>query len=177
MSNKDALRDLQGRLAQRLREARTEQRQRGWLAVECAARGFLLPLHEAGEIYPAMPVLRVAHTQPWFAGVANLRGGLHGVVDLAAFLGLDDEVGDRADSRFVGFNPALELNCALLIDRLAGLRNENQLTPDADQALIRPPFVGVRFRDSQGRPWQELLLASLAEDPTFRDIHLPAGRS
>jgi twitching motility protein PilI len=176
MANKEALRELQGRLAHRLREARTEQRQRGWLAVECASRGFLLPLHEAGEIYPVAPVQRVAHTHPWFAGVANLRGGLHGVVDLAAFLGLDDDVGERNDSRFVGFNPALELNCALLIDRLAGLRNETQLTPDADQALIRPAFVGVRFRDAKGRAWQELNLEALADDPLFRNIHLPAAR-
>ena len=34
--------------------------------------------------------MAVPHTQPWFAGVANLRGGLHGVVDLALFLGLRD---------------------------------------------------------------------------------------
>jgi twitching motility protein PilI len=176
MANKEALRDLQGRLAQRLREARDEQRQRAWLAVESAGRGLLFPLAESGEIYPLAPVQPVAHTQPWFAGVANLRGGLHGVVDLAAFLGVSQDVDDRADARLIGFNPALELNCALLIDRLAGLRNESQLTPDAEQALIRPAFVGVRYRDVQGRAWQELRLQALAEDPTFRNIHQPAAR-
>lgn len=176
MANKEALRELQGRLAQRLREARDEQRQRGWLAVECAGRGFLFPLDESGEIYPLAPVQPVPHTQPWFAGVANLRGGLHGVVDLAAFLGVEADVGDRADARLVGFNPSLELNCALLIDRLAGLRNESHLTPDADQALIRPGFVGVRYHDANGRAWQELRLQALAEDTSFRHIHQPVVR-
>ena len=63
---------------------------RAWLAVEVAGTGLLLPLHQAGEIFPLPPMLPLAHSQPWFLGVANLRGGLHGVVDLACFLGLSE---------------------------------------------------------------------------------------
>jgi len=65
---------------------------RASLAVEAGGLGFLLPLPQAGEIFPLTEVLPVAHTKPWFLGVANLRGGLHGVVDLAAFLGLPSAV-------------------------------------------------------------------------------------
>ena len=52
MANKDALRDLQVRLANRLREAREQPRQVGWLAVECGGNGLLMPLAQAGEIHP-----------------------------------------------------------------------------------------------------------------------------
>ena len=44
MANKDALRELQTRLASRLQAAKTQPRARGWLAVECAGVGLLLPL-------------------------------------------------------------------------------------------------------------------------------------
>ena len=47
MANKQALRDLQTRLADRLQAARTEPLARSWLAVECASRGFLFPLRES----------------------------------------------------------------------------------------------------------------------------------
>ena len=88
MANREALRELQSRLAQRLQQARSETRSMSWLAVECAGLGLLFPLSTAGEIFPVSALLPVPHTRPWFMGVANLRGGLHGVVDLAAFLGL-----------------------------------------------------------------------------------------
>ena len=56
MANKEALRELQSRLAKRLQEARTQERGKSWLAVECSSRGFLFPLKEAGEIFAMAPV-------------------------------------------------------------------------------------------------------------------------
>ena len=73
MANREALRELQARLAERLQLVRTEARQVSWLAVECAGQGLLLPLQGAGEIFSMATLMPVAHTQPWFMGVANLR--------------------------------------------------------------------------------------------------------
>ena len=98
MANKQALRDLQSRLAERLQAARTEPVAKSWLAVECGSRGFLFPLKEAGEIFALAPMVPVPHSHRWFLGVSNLRGHLHGVVDLAGFLGL--KTGERPS--FVG---------------------------------------------------------------------------
>ena len=165
MANKQALRDLQSRLAERLQQARTQERPASWLAVECGGRGFLLPLEQAGEIFALAPLVPVPHTQPWFAGVANLRGGLYGVVDLARFIGLAPQSGDEA--RMVVFNPGLDLNCALLVERLAGLRSAAQLTALPAAEAPRPAFVGTRFVDAAGRDWQELNLAALAAEETF----------
>ena len=170
MANKQALRDLQSRLADRLQAAQTEQRGRSWLAVECGARGFLFPLRDAGEIFPIAPMERVPHSHRWFLGVANLRGHLHGIVDLAGFLGVKAlEVG-REQSRLVGFNAALDINCALLVDRLSGLRSDEELTPEAADGTARPAFVGSRMRDASGRLWQELLLSALAGNEAFLKI-------
>ncbi|HJW11819.1 MAG TPA: chemotaxis protein CheW [Albitalea sp.] len=171
MANKEALRELQSRLAERLQAARTQERGKSWLAVECSSRGFLFPLKEAGEIFAMAPVLAVPHTHSWFLGVSNLRGHLHGVVDLAGFLGV--KTGDvlRDQARLVAFNGLLELNCALLVDRLAGLRSEEQLSAERDDdANPRPHFAGARYRDEAGRLWQELNLAALAGDEAFLAI-------
>lgn len=171
MANKEALRELQSRLAERLQAARTQQRGKSWLAVECGSRGFLFPLNEAGEIFAMAPVLPVPHAHPWFLGVANLRGHLHGVVDLAAFLGVKASEPLREQSRVVAFNAAFDINCALLVHRLSGLRSEQQLSAQTDDAAgPRPAFVGARYKDDSGRVWQELNLAALASDEVFLRI-------
>jgi len=170
MANKQALRDLQSRLAERLQAARTEPLAKSWLAVECSSRGFLFPLREAGEIFPLAPMVPVPHSHRWFLGVSNLRGHLHGVVDLAGFLGLKTGDAPRDQARLVGFNQSLDINCVLLVDRLSGLRSEDELTADSDDAGARPAFAGARFRDPSARVWQELHLAELAGDESFLRI-------
>jgi twitching motility protein PilI len=170
MANKQALRDLQTRLAERLQAARTQVRGQSWLAVECSGRGFLLPLREAGEIFALAPIVAVPYSQRWFVGVANLRGHLHGVVDLAAFLGVKSHEVGREQTRLVGFNQSLDINCALMVDRLSGLRSEAELTSEPADNGPRPAFVGTRLRDASGRLWQELLLSALANDESFLKI-------
>ena len=174
MAKKEALRDLQHRLAEKMQAARTQSRQQSWLAVECGGHGVLFPLQQAGEIFGLAPLLPVPHTQPWFVGVANLRGGLHGVVDLAAFLQVKRPAAAneavREQARLIALNPSVGLNCALLVDRLAGLRNADQLTAVPAADARRPGFAGGRWRDAEGRIWQEIFLSSLAEDEQFLGI-------
>jgi len=173
MAQKQALRELQSRLAERLRAASTQPRTQSWLAFECAGLGLLTPLPSAGEIFSVGTVLPVPHTQPWFMGVANLRGGLHGVVDLSAFLGLRPPVAVdslREQARIVAFNPSQGAHCAIIVDRLAGLRNPGQLTREATDGSARPAFVGPVWRDADGRAWQEIDLLVLARHEQFLAI-------
>ena len=172
MAKKEALRELQSRLAERLQAARTQQRGSSWLAVECSGRGFLFPLREAGEIFALAPLVPVPHTHRWFLGVANLRGHLHGVVDLAGFLGVEGRrAGAATQAQLVGFNQSLDLNCVLLVDRLAGLRSEEQLTARARRRPGRGrPSSARATATAAGRLWQELSLAALAGDEAFLRI-------
>jgi twitching motility protein PilI len=175
MANREALRELQQRLAERMQAAQRTQRTQSWLAVECRGQGLLLPLEQAGEIFPPAALMPVPHTRSWFAGVANLRGGLHGVVDLARFLGLPDAAAaptaSRDQARLVALSHAIGLNCALLVDRLAGLRSAEQLAAEpADADARRPAFAPRRWLDEAGRSWQALDLAALARDEHFLAI-------
>lgn len=136
MANKQALRDLQTRLAERMQQVRVEKPGVSWLAVDCAGQGLLFALRQAGEIFKLGAVLPVPHTQPWLAGVVNLRGGVCTVVDLAAFLGLRQAggLGGAAQPRLVSFNSALEVNGALLVDRLEGLRHAVDMRAEPEPA-------------------------------------------
>ena len=175
MANKQALRDLQTRLAERMRQVKTETPGVSWLAVDCAGQGLLLSLRQAGEIFGMGPVLPVPHTQPWLTGVVNLRGGVFTVVDLARFLGLraaDADAPRREQVRLVAFNAALGINGALLVDRLEGLRHAADLLAEDESPdnAPRPAFALTRWRDAAGRWWQEIDLAALARQPQFLAI-------
>ena len=172
MANKEALRDLQHRLAERMRSARSQPVAASWLAVECAGTAVLLPLQDAGEIFPLSALHQLPHANPWFAGVANLRGALHSVIDLAAFLGLRSET-LSSERRLVALNPHLEMHCAVMVDRLLGLRHAQDLTvlqdePGSQQS--KPAFAGARLQDMGGRSWQVIDLRALARYEGFLKI-------
>ena len=173
MANKEALRELQQRLAQRMQAAREQTQTASWLAVECAGLGLLFSLKQAAEIFAPVPIKAVPYAQPWLVGVANLRGGLATVVDLSIFLGLREpgvQRPDQAASRLVALNPEMSINCALLVDRLAGLRGDEHLVPEPAEAGRRPRFAGERMRDAEGRVWQVLDLDALSKHEQFLKV-------
>lgn len=175
MANREALRELQSRLASRLQTARTEGLGQSWLAVETQGERYLLPLHQSGEIFPWESAHVVPYTQPWFVGVANLRGGLYGVADLAGYIAQARghawaRAGARADSYVIALNTALEVNCALLVDRLVGLRSVEYFSRSAAAAPDAPPFFGHVYHDAAGDAWQEIDLQALSRQPQFLSI-------
>ncbi len=176
MANKEALRDLQTRLAQRMQQARaTTDTVQSWLAVECRGVGLLLPLEQAGEIHAFTPPTPVPHTRDWFRGVCNLRGGLFGVIDLGAYLGIvaaQETPVLKDQARLVAVNPQFGVNCALVIDRLAGLKRADQMKrlDSPESAATRPGFAGSEWTDGDGRLWQEVRLAALVSDEQFLGV-------
>lgn len=174
MANRQALRELQTRLAERLQVARTQGVAPSWLAVEAGGQKYLFPMAQAGEIFPWVVTQAVPYTQAWFLGVANLRGGLFGVVDLASYvtgqaLAVKTEMA-RKESRLVALNSALEVNCALLIDRLAGLRNQEAFVDFSEKPPEAPDFFGNQYIDQGGATWQEINLQLLAQQAHFLTI-------
>jgi twitching motility protein PilI len=174
MANREALRELQSRLASRLQAARTEGVQAAWLAVESGGRKYLLPLTQSGEIFPYAATQAVPYTQGWFLGVANLRGGLFGVVDLASYVTGQPPVqrsdAGRAESRLVALNALLDINSALLIDKLSGLRNMDAFVSSTDAPAGAPDYFGSGYTDAGGAYWQEINLQALSQQPQFLSI-------
>jgi twitching motility protein PilI len=174
MANREALRELQIRLASRLQAARSGPVAVAWLAVKVAEVGYLFPLAQAGEIFPLVNIQHVPYCHPWFIGVTNLRGGLFGVVDLNSFManGLQPGRTSRpmAQASVLTFNPALELNCALLLDDLAGLRKREAFAREVAPGSGSPLYFGSLFTDFDGFHWQEINLQQLSQFPEFLGI-------
>jgi len=174
MANREALRELQTRLASRLQAARSDDVSAAWLAVKAGGSNYLFPLAQAGEIFPLNNVQHVPYCRAWFLGVTNLRGELCGVVDLASFMG-EGLRPSRSEAALaacsvVTFNAALELNCALLVDALAGLRSRDSFAGAALAPTGSPVYFGNCFTDLAGLQWQEINLQSLSQLPEFLSI-------
>ena len=155
------LRQYQVQLLARMQAARTGTGARvNQLGVAIGDERYLLDLTTAGEIVSVAPVTAVPLTQAWYLGLANIRGSLVGVVDLARYLGLG-ETPIGTEGRFVTFAPVLGMNCALLVTRVYGLRHVGDMQAD-----------GERLRDSDGQAWTPLDLAALVRDERFLQVGL-----
>ncbi len=174
MANREALRELQVRLASRLQTAKAEGLSISWLAVRAGEGNYLLPLAQSGQIFPVPHIQTVAYAQPWFLGVGNLQGGLFGVIDFSAFIkgGLvPAKAGQQFEqARVVTLNAALEINCALLVDELAGLKQLNAFTASVPPPAGAPACFGNSYSDEQGVFWQEVNLQSLSKMPEFLGV-------
>ena len=180
MANREAIRELQARLASRLKAARDEGLSVSWLAVKSGGFNYLFPLAQSGEIFPITSLQPVPYARPWFRGVVNLRGGLFGVVDIARFVAGDaaarpELVAQSASSTpaqatVVTLNAALEVNCALMVDALAGLRSPDAFTAVEGPGPDAPSYFGNRFTDASGAHWQEINLQTLSQHPLFLNI-------
>lgn len=174
MANREALRELQARLASRLQAARAEGMSVAWLAVRAAGKRYLFPLSQSGEIVPLAHVQPVPYAMNWFKGVVNIRGGLFGVVDFSAFM--SKETGEVVQSPASGepsvvtLNAVLDVNCALQVDALAGLRGADAFSQSHGPAEGSPVFFGNVFIDSAGESWQEINLRTLSQFPQFLSI-------
>lgn len=174
MATREALREFQARLAGRLQSAHATN-VAAWLAVEAGGGRYLFPLGQAGEIFPWTAPTPVPYTQPWYLGVANLRGGLWGVAQLSAFINPSQartQAGEaaREHMRLVAFNEVLEVNCALVVDRLVGLRGLEAFTRSQAPSDSAPPWMGATYTTADGEDWQELNLQVLASRPEFLSI-------
>lgn len=171
-STRQSLKVLQERLASRLATAQASGAEAAWLAVELHGRKALLPLVHSGEIFPVPVIQRVPHTRPWFMGVAALRGGLMGVVDLGALLMPDvppPAPTGAAEAKLVALHPALGVNAALWVDRLVGLRGASMFT--AVEPSAGPEAVwGQVLTDAKGERWHEINLQVVAEWPEFLSV-------
>ena len=174
MAKKEALRDLQTRRAEKRKMARSEGVAAAWLAVRVGSGNYLFPLAQSGEIFPLAGMAWVPYVQPWFMGVVNLRGGLYGVVDLDGFMHGAKSAARTEQSatqaRLVTFNAELEVNAAVLVDALVGLRRQDAFLRAVPAPVGSPDFFGQCLVDAQEVSWQEINMQLLAKNPEFLTI-------
>jgi len=70
----------------------------------------------------------------------------------------------------VTLNAQLEVNCALQVDSLAGLRGSDAFASSTPAPAGSPEYFGPCHTDKAGQRWQEINLRALAQSPTFLSI-------
>ncbi|MGH8744921.1 MAG: chemotaxis protein CheW [Burkholderiales bacterium] len=170
MSKRASLKDFQESLANRLKAAAGEAVPSARLSFEAGESRWLLRLDSSGEVLTVPDISRVPLTKDWFLGVANVRGVLYGVSDFAAFVGGVDTV-RGTENRLLLIGQPHGVNIALLVTRLAGLRNLSELEPLDDTSGDWPSAVSA-WRDGEGRTWRELDSGKLLAQRDFLDVAL-----
>jgi len=165
------LRDFQQGLNERLDRAGRGRDPGTLLCVEAGGERWLLDLSDAGEVVPLPPLADVPLTQPWHAGLVNIRGSLYSVVDLAVFHGLPATPRSGL-ARLLLVGARHGVNSALLVNRILGLRAPEGLRAEPAAADAQRPWAGEKLRDAQGMLWRRLLVPSLLTSPRFLDIAL-----
>lgn len=169
-------RNFQKTLAEKVHLASTEAKPQSLLGFESGGECWLVDLADAGEVLPVPALAEVPLTKPWFRGIANIRGTLYSVTDLAAFHG-GEATPIRMQTRLLltGGRPGNHFgsNMALLIFGTQGLKSlaALEVLATAPAGAVRAqPWRGERYRDSDGRIWSHLLLPVLLGASEFLDI-------
>ncbi len=168
------LQSFQQELANRLASKTAAQVESSRLGLACGGERFLIRLGDAAEVVAVPPIAAVPLTQPWFLGLANIRGNLYSVVDFAAFIGREAIVahGTGGQSRLILFGPrAGDLKAGIVVQGVLGLRNLAELTATPPEPNA-PAWYGQRWLDADGGTWQEIELARLVVDPAFLRVGL-----
>ena len=158
-SRRTRLRQYQVQLLERMQAARNNAGARvNQLGVMIGPERYLLDLTQVGEIVPVPSITVVPLTQPWYLGLANIRGNLISVIDLARYQ-LQAETGTGSDARVVTFASHLGFNCGLLVSRVYGLRHAGDMEVSGD-----------RLKDADANEWSPLDLAALVRDTRFLHV-------
>jgi twitching motility protein PilI len=168
MARRTGLREFQMSVAERLRTAATRAALASKLGFQVGADNWFVALHQVNEVIPVPATVSVPLTQPWFRGVANVRGNLYSMVDFAAFQG-GETISAGMERRVILVSDRLLGGAGLLVSRMLGLRNPEQFT-----ALPRPAeaqsWVGGVYSDTAGTRWLELDLPALVREQRFLEV-------
>jgi len=123
---------------------------------------WLVEMSDISEVLPLPPITTVPFTKRWYCGVANVRGNVYSVVDLAAFMGHAEVLHDGRD-RVLLVAQKFAFNAGLLVNRVLGLRNVR--TWNRSEADGK-----VQYQDPQGQMWQQLNVPKLLQQPDFLHV-------
>lgn len=134
------------------------------LGVQVAGQNWLVDMADISGVLPLPPLTRVPLVRPWFLGVANVRGMLYGITDMATYCKKGRASG-AVDNRILLLAEHHAFNAALLVDCVLGLRNANGWKPDGVAGRMQ-------YRDELGSLWRKLDVAGLLGQPEFMQISI-----
>ena len=156
--------DFQRDLIARLQKATAQDAAATKLGFHAGGQAWLADLGDVAEVLPLPPIVPVPLTRAWFRGVANIRGGLYGVIDFGAYCG-GTPVADTLQTRLVLLRGAAKFGLA--VDRLAGICHMERFKLEP---VERAGYVAAEYSDEAGIRWKQLDLKTLGADPALSSI-------
>lgn len=139
------------------------------LGVAVGEDRYLISMAEVSEVIPIPKLAHVPLTQPWFLGVANVRGNLYGVTDLGVYLGKDSSPYNQK-SRILLASPGDKLHGGFIVNSMLGIRSLSEFTSTRTAKKKLPKGIIKQYKDTEGRLWLELSLFALIREEKFLHI-------
>jgi len=136
------------------------------LGVSVGKENILVNLSEISEVIPLPEMHVVPLTKPWFLGMANIRGNLYGINDLAMLAG-HPPVARTNNSRVLLVNQDMMAQAGIVVERLIGLRSLDDLKVRESTHEKLFCFKQVEYEDADGVRWVELDCQALVESKDF----------
>lgn len=131
-------------------------------------RHVLFDASEVGEIVQEVSWRTVPRTVPWYRGIKNVRGSLHGVVDLAGFIWGGDGLSDVSPaSRLLLASHRFDLRVAFLVDRIVGLRPAETFVASPRPVPAQEFWVRSALRDEDGQDWLMIDVGRIMAEQRF----------
>ncbi|MDH4233822.1 MAG: chemotaxis protein CheW [Gallionella sp.] len=163
MSKRLNLREFQQNLLDRLQVTDAPDERVSTLGVQIAGRNWLVDMRDISEVLPLPALTIVPFTKPWFRGVANVRGKLYGVADMAAYEQSGAASGD-INNRMLLVSERHGINAALLVDCVLGLRDARKWRQS--EGIDKQ----IEYYDEHGASWRKLDVHDLIEQAEFLHI-------
>lgn len=161
-------------LAQARSSGRHDDSHHQWTGIsfEVAGQKFVAPMGEVAEILAVPEFVPIPLTKPWLLGVANVRGRLLPIADLAKFLGLLGR--ESLKKRKIMVVDEDGVFSGILVDQILGIM---QFTQSEYQARALPessPFApynhGVFVKD--GKEWFVIMPSLLFANTDYQNAAL-----
>lgn len=168
MAKTSNLREFQEAILLKLKEATklgsAESTSR--LGVTSGDKRFLINLTEVKEVLPVPPYQQVPLTKSWFLGVANIRGNLYSISDLAQFIGMPP-THKSVNNRIVLLSSETTVQVALVVENLVGLRSVEVMHAKPHHDELDRLFSKQVFVDDDSNEWFELDVEALVQNKDF----------
>lgn len=138
------------------------------LGIRVANKNYLVSLADISEVVAVPEVKKIPLTRDWLLGIANVRGNLAAITDLARFLG-ENVQQISSDSRVLLAHARFGVNAGILIERLIGLRDVNTMQLQQD-ILGEHVWQSKTYQDENKEDWQEINMEALMAEKEFLQV-------
>ncbi|WP_296403629.1 chemotaxis protein CheW [Psychrobacter sp.] len=139
------------------------------IAFEVAGEKFVAPIGEVAEVISVPEALTpVPLSKPWLLGIANIRGQLLPIADLAKFVNLNNKTQQSKLMVIKHHN----LQVGLMVDEVWHIKNFFAHQYVAKSLVTNSPFLPYnhgRFEDSE-QSWPIFMPSLLIQDPRFLQV-------